>query len=212
MKNSERNNIEYAISNQESKRLNIIKFISIVFVVYIHMFSENINFLNNNNNLIMPMWLLDIEYSISKVISRIGVPMLFIVSSIFLFKKNRNYGATIKNKIKTLLIPYLIWNSFWIIFMILLQNINFTKPFFSHDPILGSSFYNILSLYGIGNYPQAYQLWFVRDLMIITLIFPIIKKISTKFPKLTLLIGITIMFLNINFPFLNCNRVQLERK
>lgn len=195
----------YTISKEESERINCMKFIAIVFVVYIHSYAVDVNFADGTKTLYLPKWLLLFEELISQTISRCGVPLFFLISSILLFKKQRNYTETIKGKIKTHLLPYVIWNSIWILVFILLQELRCTAPYFSghHTPILQCSFSEWLNLYGIGwnlPHPQDYPLWFMRDLMIVTLIFPIIEKVADRVPKL-LFIGVTILLLlPVDFP------------
>lgn len=195
----------YTLSKEESDRLNILKYIAIIFVVYIHSYAIEINFADGTSNLMLPWWLLSLENFISQVITRCAVPMFFLISSILLFKTERSYKKTIIGKARTLLIPYLIWNSFWIFVVILLQSLSFTAPFFSGSktPIMQSSVSEWLALYGVGlslPYPQAYQLWFMRDLMVVTLFFPIIGKVAGKFPKSLLIFSVTLLFLPIDFP------------
>lgn len=195
----------YVLSKEESDRFNILKYIAIIFVVYIHSYAIEVNFADGTNNLFLPQWLLLFENLISQTIARCGVPLFFLISSILLFKKQREYKATIKVKIRTLLLPYLIWNSFWIFVFILLQNLSFTSPYFSgsNTPILQCSFSECLELYGIGlnlPYPQDYPLWFMRDLMLITLCFPIINKVSNKFPKQLLVVSVVLLLVPVDFP------------
>lgn len=195
----------YVLSKEESDRLNILKYISIIFVVYIHSYAINVNFSDETYNLQLPWWLLSLENFLSQVIARCAVPMFFLISSILLFKTERRYKKTIIRKVRTLLIPYLIWNSFWILVFILLQSLSFTAPFFSgsHTPIMQSSVSEWLALYGVGlslPYPQDYPLWFMRDLMVVTLLFPIIGNIARKFPKSLLVFSIALLLVPIDFP------------
>ena len=193
----------YILSTEESNRLNILKYIAIIFVVYIHAYSVDVNFAKETGSL--PWWLLFFENLISQTITRCGVPLFFLISSVLLFKTHRNYKATIKGKIKSLLIPYLIWNSFWIFVFAVLQNLSFTAHYFSgnNTPILDSSFSEWLALYGIGlnlPYPQDYPLWFMRDLMLVTLFFPIVERVADKFPKQLFAGAITALIIPVDFP------------
>lgn len=197
----------YVLTKEESQRLNILKYISIILVVYLHSYATNVNFADGTNALSLPLWLLSLEELISQVIARCAVPMFFLISSILLFKIQRNYKKTISDKIRTLLIPYLIWNSFWILVFILLQSLSFTAPFFSgsNTPIMQSSITEWLKLYGIGFsdsiiYPQDYPLWFMRDLMIVTLCFPIIGKVANKFTMPLLIGSVVLLIIPVNFP------------
>ena len=195
----------YVISNEERDRLNILKFIAIVFVVYHHSYAVDVNFAEGTNTLFLPWWLLLTENLISKIIATCGVPLFFLISSVLLFRKHREYKETITGKIKTLLIPYFIWNSFWVFVFIVLQNLRFTASYFSGNktPILEGSFYEWLALYGIGlelPFPQDYPLWFVRDLMLVTLLFPVIERITDKFPKQLLAVALFLLAVPIGFP------------
>lgn len=194
----------YVLNKEESNRLNILKYISIILVVYIHSYTTNVNFAEGFNGFQLPLWLSSLEYFISQIIARCAVPMFFLISSILLFKTKRNYKKTIVNKFKTIVIPYFFWNTFWILIFILLQSLSFTAPFFSGNSpiIINSSFSQWLGLYGIGfsfPFPQAYQLWFLRDLIIVTLFFPIIGKIAKKFPKILLISSIILLILPFHF-------------
>lgn len=194
----------YYLSEEESDRIKIIKFIAIVFVVYIHSYSGEMSFLNQGNVIYMPEWLQLFEYSISQVISRCGVPVFFLTASVLFFKRERKFGDVFRNKVKTLLCPYLIWNTFWIVVFIVLQSMPFTQSYFSglHTSIMEGSILEWLRLYGIGQeYPHCYPLWFMRDLMIVFLFFPIIKKIVNKYPYAMLAWGGVLTIISIHFPF-----------
>ena len=194
----------YLLSEEESCRIKIIKFIAIIFVVYIHSYATEVDFAGGTNTLYLPDWLLLFEDCISQVISKCGVPIFFLISSILLFKTQRSYAKTIRNKMKTLLVPYLIWNTFWIVVFIILQSLSFTSAYFSgsHTPILQCSLVEWFGLYGIGeHYPQDYPLWFVRDLMVVVLIFPFVRKSVDKFPKALLIISVILLLTPVSFPF-----------
>lgn len=194
----------YSISKEESERITILKFISIIFVVFIHAYSVTINLSGGAVNTNFPHWLLLIENGISQVVAKCGVPIFFILSSVLLFKSHRNYGDTLKKKGKSLLAPYLIWNTFWIVVFILLESLSITKPFFSDSGslVLERDFFGWLKLYGLINqFPKDYPLWFMRDLMLLVLISPIIKKIVDKFPKTIFAISIIALIIPFDFMF-----------
>ena len=194
----------YLLNKEESDRLSILKYIAIIFVVYIHSYSTGANFADGAQDFVLPWWLPLLEYFISQVVARFAVPIFFLISSVLLFKSEREYKKTLFGKAKTLLVPYIFWNTFWILVFVVLQNLSFTAPFFSgsHTPILQSSFYEWLELYGIGYplpYPQDYPLWFMRDLIIVILFYPVIGKIAKVFPKALLLISVVLLIAPVNF-------------
>jgi hypothetical protein len=83
-----------------------------------------------------------------------------------------------KKRIKTLLFPYIISSVFFVIFYLIIESVpsldqfinSSISPLFEKDwlTILGSMFYDA------GNgMPQAFQLWFLRDLIILVAFSPI---------------------------------------
>lgn len=194
----------YNLSKEESDRIRIVKFICMVFVVYIHSHATEIVFSDGTVNPALPMWLQMLEDMVTDVISSCGVPAFFLVSSILLFKTERRYLDTLRKKAKTILLPYLVWNTFWIAVFIILQSFPFTGAFFSgkNTPVLQCSRIEWLRLYGIGkgaHYPHCYPLWFMRDLMVVLLAFPLINKLASAFPKVMLIVGISLTLLPVNF-------------
>lgn len=192
----------YHLTKEESDRIRIIKFIAITFIVYLHAYTTEVNFSDGTNTVYFPVWLRILEEGISQVVSRCGVPIFFLISAILLFKSNLSYGNVLRKKAKTLLLPYLIWNTFWIAVFIILQSLPFTTAYFSgnNTPILQSSLTQWFGLYGIGQeYPHCYPLWFVRDLMVVTLFFPVIKTAVSRYPQIMLGLGIILTIVPFGF-------------
>ena len=190
----------YNLSKEESDRIRIINFIAIILVVYFHSYTTGVYFSDGTNTLYLPGWLQVIEKGVSQVIAGCNVQIFFLLSAILLFRSEQRYGTVLKKKIRTLLLPYLIWNTFWVAVFVALQSLPFTTVYFSgnNTPILQSSAKEWLGLYGIGrNFPQCYPLWFIRDLIVIILIFPVIKAVVNRFPRIMLCIGILLTI----FPF-----------
>ena len=191
---------KYRINDEESKRISIIRFVSILFVLFTHSYSIGVQFGGNLGEVPISPWLAAYQGCVSQVITRCGVPLLFLLSAILFFSKERKYSQVLKSKCKTILVPYLFWNTFWIVVWIVLQQLPFTAVFFSGNnaKILDMDVQGWLQLYGIGvnypAYPQDYPLWFMRDLFVMFLIYPAIKALVSKFPKLSLAAGIVLLF------------------
>lgn len=186
------------MTKEESDRIRIIKWMAIVMVVFLHAYTTEVSFADGKNAAALPEWLLLLETGVSQVISRCGVPIFFLLSAVLLFHSNRSYGEVIRKKAKTLLVPYLIWNSFWIAVFAVLQSLSFTAPYFSgsNTPILQCSVKEWFGLYGIGQeYPQCYPLWFMRDLMAVVLLFPLIKTVAKRHPNTVLCLGMALSIL-----------------
>ena len=156
----------------QSKTFNFLRFPLMVFIVFIH----TINLSDVANNIFVQ----DIYYLITKVIAALGVPTFFIISGYYFFyTKNENevfnknsYFFKLKKRVKTLLIPFLLWNLFMIIFYIVVPLL---IPSFGADGQIKTvkQFFVAFVSYNYHT-PINYPLWYVRDLMILCILSPII--------------------------------------
>lgn len=190
------------MTKEESDRIRIVKSIAIVLVVFLHAYTTEVNFENGSQTVILPEWLRLLEVGVSQVMARCGVPIFFLLSAVLLFRAERTYKEVIWKKTRTLLVPYLIWNTFWIVVFFILQSLPFTAAYFSgnNTPILQCSVWEWFGLYGIGReYPQCYPLWFMRDLMAVILLFLPIRKAADKSPQAAFCIGLFLILCPFSF-------------
>jgi len=117
------------------------------------------------------------QFLLSNVIARTSVPLFFIISGyLFFFGKDFTvsiYLEKLKRRIRTLLIPYLLWNL--LILLILLTVQTFIPSLQGESKPINS--YNLTdwaNTFGIGTHPIDAPLWFLRDLIVMVLISPII--------------------------------------
>lgn len=197
-------------NNLISKTIYFIRFPLIIGVIFSHynILERDFSFYNNHYGLNNPEWFINLVVFISNVISPISVPIFFFISGfLFFYQKDFNYliyKQKIGKRIKTLLIPYILWN----IIAILNQAIRtlpiFASIFTNSSKIvykftlvrLFNTFFYCNSQNGIFIYPNAdifadgylpinAPMWYIRDLMAIILISPIIfwfiKKIGFIF-------------------------------
>jgi hypothetical protein len=90
------------------------------------------------------------------------------------------WNTTFVRKAKSLLIPYFVWNII-VIFLYLLSQIAMPSLLSgSNKAVLDYSVSDwINSFWGLhGGYPACTQLWFVRDLIVVTLLSPILYYIA----------------------------------
>ena len=180
----------YPIDRELSSRITILRVILTVFIVYIHIYNiSDVNF--SDGNFLMeeqPIWLLGIKSAITQVIARVGVPLFFLVSSVLLYSKPFTWAGNIKKKCRSLLVPYLIWNTFWILFFFTAQTLEFTKPFFATRIIREYSPFKLFACYipiaGLDASPFCYPLWFLFDLFTLNLLAKAIKVCADRVPLL----------------------------
>lgn len=130
-----------------------------------------------------------IQYFCSQVLGRVSVPLFFFFSGyLFFYKKDifsKNvYIQQIKKRFWTLFIPYIFWISINISFLYFFDDYAFSvyyKNGLTFDEFL-RSYWNIID----NSVPILYTLWFLRDLIILCILTPLIyfliKKIKLLFP------------------------------
>ena len=178
-----------------SKKIRNISFLGILFVFLQH----SINFTGyidpattfigqGNINAI-------IQYIIGYGVARPAVALFFLLSG-YLFFRNFNITKTFekyRSRIKTLFVPYILWNSLAILSIIIFQLV-FSDyfPTFYTGYLPGKSLLTYLQM--IYNHGVAFQLWFLRDLMLYTLFAPIIY-IAVRYIGIVLLIPLCLFWL-----------------
>ena len=200
---------EFHISEEQSKRLDILKLLMAVFVVYIHSNLPNVIFSTGTVTLAAPRWFELLKYSVSELISRCAVPCFYLIASVLLYRKDFTWKDNTAKKCKSLLAPYFILNTVWIAAYAVFQAIPQTAVFFGDPNNIVANFTlpRWFQAYGIGAmYPFSGVLWFVRNLFILNLLAPVIKFIIDKFPKICLAVIAALYFL---LPATNCIYLQI---
>jgi len=187
-----------------------LRFPLIVFVVYIHSFGKPMDFSAIDFNNLQPVDYYNLfRISISHVLTHIAVPMFFFISGFLFFLKLENwniktYWDKISKRIKTLLIPFIIWNTIRILLKVLI--------IVRHDGVDSLWTYcgkvNIFSLYWdykvwnleridwLGfltpsSSPYLVPLWYLRDLMVVMVLSPVLYYLF----KYTKIYGLAILFI-----------------
>lgn len=160
------------------REISTTKFILILLVVLIHCSFQT----DWGINLICSEIIQFFNY-----IYRISVPCFFIISGYLYFQNIdrlslHKYINKSKRRIHTLIIPYLLWNSVFLGYL-LLKSLLDADSHNSIFPYGDNHFYNILFiLKGFwafeGEYPYAFAFWFVRNLIIFCALSPLVYFIS----------------------------------
>lgn len=202
-----------------SKTISYLRFPLIVGVVFIH---SNILVVNIQGTVIRydrwPVVAFVINL-FSSVFADICVPLFFFFSG-FLFYYNSDFSKLVyvnkvKKRVRTLFIPYLIWNFFAFLILLIQVHPRIVRFF----PLLYDYRVDItsfLSSFWITNLPISMSgpanpintpLWFIRDLMVLVLLSPIIWWLIKQFKLITVIILGIIWFFSlgeiIGFPGLS---------
>ncbi len=152
-------------------------------------------------------------------ICQIAVPAFFMFSGYFFFSKyetNQDWVNKIKKRVKTLLIPYILWNILAFVYLVvtdafidgngfnpigLLSERGWIRIFWDCNLVGESQVKGVLGYVMHRGGPIDGPLWFIRDLMVLMIIAPVIKILIKIGGELTLAIFGLLMVLDIWFPF-----------
>ena len=129
-------------------------------------------------------------------ISRLATPSFLLISGLIFFKDGKvshdEYCRKVKSRCRTLLVPYLAWNFVAVLFLC-------APSAFKYFLLSPEAYtYTPLTLTGVAKwilgwpvYPADGPLWFVRDLLLLIAIVPILNVI----PRRVQIIGLAALFL-----------------
>ncbi len=175
------------LDHVSSERLNLLRFPLIVGVVFLHAYAGNIE---TTTEISRSEGLSDlIQYLISKRITRISVPLFFLISGYLFFLNFEwsldNYIRKLSRRVHSLLIPFLFWNSLTLLLLVIAESIPAVQIYFSgqNRQIYSFEVFDYFNaLLGINRFPISYQFWFIRDLMIMVLLVPLLQLIFRTVP------------------------------
>lgn len=173
-------------------RLDVLRFPLIVLIVYLHACGFTANFADGQRALADARIAENVE-TVTGSIARIAVPLFFMMSG-FLFFRGATfsagiYGAKLRSRMKSLLVPFLFWNLALFGLIAIAQSVPSLAPLFNNQNQALATltpFQIADSILGITHYPIAYQFWFIRDLMILVVLSPLIWLAARYLPWVAL--------------------------
>ncbi|MGI5115829.1 acyltransferase family protein [Treponema sp. SP13] len=203
-----------------SCRITSLRFLLIVFVVFIHncYTSESIQKIIDAGGT-PPVFVENafghwVKLFITFGLARCAVPLLFMFSAFLQAKKDDSYPLVLKKKAKSLLLPYVLWMALLAFFyggfkliiakiapQLLSQPDNTCLKWTFVDWIHKTLGYKPKPDGGFELPEFAVQFWFVRDLLILTIVLPVIKTLIKKFPVGFLAFLLTVYIVSIRVYF-----------
>ncbi|MCR5302438.1 MAG: acyltransferase [Lachnospiraceae bacterium] len=188
----------YKISPEVSKKLSIIKFVSIAMVVFGHSLALPVF----DTPIIVPGWIEMIKKVCTYVIIPVTMPGYFILSAIFLYSKPFRFIDNLKKKMRSIVLPYVLINTFWVIFFKVMSLIPQTAPLFASEQYRLETWMDLYNAY-FGAFPLYYPFWFMRDLFVLNLLASILWIITDRMPFVGLAIGCVIGYSSFPVPFVS---------
>ena len=151
------------------KKKEFISFLSSILIVFLHSYFAK----DNTGTSIASIINQKFSFFFSRSITQFAVPMFFILSGITFFKgyNNKKYLTKIKSRIHTLIIPYLLWNTVWMLWEIF-GSYSFISKFSAAGEPYPLTVISILK--GIFFYRCNIPFWFIFDIIIFSLAAPLL--------------------------------------
>lgn len=179
-------NLDNSSFDAVSKTISALRFPLAVMVIVLHCGINDMNYsaigltdLEGN----FPIYCV-VTWMLGHFVSNAAVPVFFIMSSFLLFWNVEKYDANVyknkmKKRVKSLLIPYLCWNTIYLLLFYLIghDNISLTSvpDMFANQVSLGNFLY-----IAYVRPPVDGPLWFIRNLFVMTLAAPIFYYVISK--------------------------------
>lgn len=177
----------YKIDNRESKRITCLRAFCLVLVVFLHQYAGDTGIPNASGVVPDNEVLAGVQYIISRIVTFSAVPLFYLLSSVLLFSKEFTWSGNIKKKLKTLIVPYFLWITLYILAYFVGQTLPLTKIYFANSGrmIREMSAIDFLGAYVgyVGNGLFVNALWFLKELIILNLLASAIKQLVDKFPR-----------------------------
>ncbi len=195
-----------------SQKFRFFTFVCIALLAYVHGYNLKETYLSPYSTVSEPLTFTTFfEYLWSNGLLRFRIPMLFLISGyLYALYDHRTYVTQVKNRFRSLIIPYLLWSALGILLTFLLQQIPYTANVVYQagiDQMGDNRPYTEIGWPGVLKRwiltPISYQLWFIAALFIYNLLYPLIRWMVTKVPYIWLPATFLFFFSSIMFPLID---------
>ena len=174
------------LSSEVSRRFKLVSALSMIGILFIHSKFINSRWGEDFGSSLYSYVSVSVQYLISEQITRICVPLFFMISGYFFYYKFdgtlKSYYIQLQKRFKSTLIPYFVWSLSWYIIY------NLTKLNFLDFSDLLNSLIN----------PIPYQFWFLKILIFCSIVSPVFFFLIKKLPKITILILLIFYLIDIS--------------
>jgi len=139
-------------------------------------------------------------YPFSLWIGETGVPGFFFISGFLFFFSKKSYSQKIYTRLHTLLIPYILWNFLLLVMYLIIYLLGYPQEIYGRS-LADFQFTDYLRLfwdrgsYDNGNFvPILCPLWYIRNLLIMSILSPLIFYII-RYARELFLVIITVWWL-----------------
>ena len=190
------------IPEETSKRITSLRFLLMLFVMIKHnaivkgIFMHQLPFYE-------PGIVTFIKEFFANGLGELAVPVFFIFSGYLLAASSNSYFTILKKRFHSIFLPYTIWTFLYFAGWVLLKHFHFTYG----NPVSGwrewsfiDYFVRFIGYYHNLRFPFVGSFWFLRDLMILIVISPILIFVAKRLPFLLTVMCSFFYFCSISIP------------
>ena len=185
-----------------SETINWLRIMLVILVLWVHVHPDHNSHWLTMNSLAGQEagWVLfSVIGTFLNKLGFIAVPLFFTISGYLFFQKLETWSWTVwkqkvRTRVRTLLVPYLIFNAICVISLLCLSlkaghGLSLEGAYEGRTPWIGWLWYGVSYCQGWKNwlgmdmqlyYPQDVPLWFIRDLMVMVVLSPVIHCLVRK--------------------------------
>jgi surface polysaccharide O-acyltransferase-like enzyme len=199
------------ITQNVSSRLKALRFPLIVGVVFIHAYTTKVLLEGGHQagTEHVDFAVSFVRNLISQGIARVAVPMFFLMSGYLFFQgydgSMRAYRRKLQKRVRTLLVPFLLWNTATLMVYSAGEAIPATRIYFANKywpPVRSFTLLDYANAFlGLTTkYTMSFQFWFIRDLMVLALLAPLFYLLRRRLTAIPLLLALFGLWLTGTWP------------
>lgn len=194
-----------SFSEAERSSINMFRSILMICVVYIHSYAlPTLPFAFSRNPLVQKA----ISYFTGGFLNA-SVPLFFVLSAVLLYSRPFSFAGNVKKKLRTLVIPYLLINTLWIVLFKLVE----------YTPLASAVVDTSYQVKGLKDFfdcyiavferemPMYYPFWFIKDLIVLNFIAVFFKKAVDRAPAIFLILLVVLHFSGIELGIIRTSSV-----
>jgi fucose 4-O-acetylase-like acetyltransferase len=164
-----------------SRKITVVLWFAIVLVVWAHAYNSYPRYLVPNSLVEDSFNLFNyFQYLVSSGLTRFVMPLFFAISGyLFFYRADQTprFAGKIIKRLRTVVVPYLIWNCIGIALVLVARNSSWLREFMPQY-LRDMTWQQFAS--GFLFSPVSFQLWYLRDLFVLALISPLIYAICRQ--------------------------------
>ncbi len=194
-----------------SKRITSLRYLLAILVVFIH--NNIVDMAENMPGLVYNAGVCEfVQQNIYLLFACSAVPLFFLFAAYLQAKKSDSYLVLVKKRVKTVLVPYILWIGLYLLYLLAGKKLLLTVcPSLIADPdsIISCAAWSVsdwckyiigYSAETAGTPLAAPQLWFLRDLFVFVVLSPLFIFLIKKIPVVFFII-LCLFCSSVNVPF-----------